>query len=242
MNIEEKVKSFVTSWIESEKKKGHLNPDPDKFPQNSLNYSTWESYENVKANTKLRNNKNAEKARERSRIWRKENPERKKEQDRKYKLQHRDTMIEYQKNYRNNPKTREVLLKKKKEYHRKLVNANSPLLEKWRVELKKNYDELRWEVLLHYSPTGSTEPKCSCPHCPEILPFFMVLDHINGGGAKERNCIGSGRTLHKWLKDHNYPEGYRTLCFNCNSGREIMEDKKCPHELIDSNTNPFVSS
>ena len=242
MNIEEKVKSFVASWIESEKKKGNLNPDSNKFPKNSLMYATWNSYENVKTNTKLRNNKNPEVARERSRIWRKENPERKKEQDRNYRKANNETLKKYQKNYRNNPEKREHLLKQKKEYHQKLLNTNSPLLEKWRVELKKNYDELRWDVLLHYSPIGSTEPRCCCPNCPEIMPFFMSIDHINGGGSEHRRRVGSGRTFHKWLKDRNFPEGYRTMCHNCNHAREYMEDKKCPHELIDSNTNPFIKS
>ena len=203
-------------------------------------YASYATYEICVNELKKAYASNAEKFRERTRLWNKNHPEKKKAWDKRYRESHRIENKEYQEKYRNNPEKRKHLLEQKREYHKKLMSTYSPLLEKWKIELKKNFDSLKWQVLIHYSPKGSTEPKCSCPNCPEILPFFMSLDHINGGGSKHRKITGTGRTYYKWFVNNNYPEGYRTLCHNCNHAREYMPDKKCPHELIDSNTNPFT--
>jgi hypothetical protein len=242
INKEEKLKQFIKDWITSEIKRGNIEPDLKDFPKSSMIYGSYAAYEKHRTDLYNEYQSNPDKFRLKTKIWCKVHPEKKKGWDRTYRKQNKIILQEYQKNYRNNPEKRKQLLKQKKQYHQKLMKRNSPLLEKWRLELKKNYDALRWEVLLHYSPEGSTEPRCCCPNCPEILPFFMSIDHINGGGSAHRREVGSGRQFHKWLKDNDFPEGYRTMCFNCNHAREIMEDKKCPHELIDSNTNPFIDS
>ena len=66
--------------------------------------------------------------------------------------------------------------------------------------------------------------KCSC--CGELLLEFLTIDHIDGGGNKHRKSINS--TFWYWLRNNNYPEGYRVLCMNCNFSRGIYG--YCPHE------------
>ena len=67
---------------------------------------------------------------------------------------------------------------------------------------------------------------CACCNEPHLR--FLTVDHINGGGNKQRKTIGQGR-LYQWLIKNNFPDGYQILCFNCNAGREY-NGGICPHE------------
>jgi hypothetical protein len=79
--------------------------------------------------------------------------------------------------------------------------------------------EFKRLVIDHYS-NGTMA--CADPfhkHLPND-PFLadirdLQIDHINGGGNKERKSH-KGSTLFAWLIRHNYPEGYQVLCANCN--------------------------
>lgn len=71
------------------------------------------------------------------------------------------------------------------------------------------------EVLTHYG-----NGKLSCVKCGFDDIRVLSIDHINGDGAKHRRLIlGASRTggsqLYHWLKKNNYPQGYQTLCMNC---------------------------
>ena len=89
----------------------------------------------------------------------------------------------------------------------------------------REYDaKVRGEVLAHYGAV------CEC--CKESEPAFLTFDHINGGGTKHRKETGRGK-LHQWLRRHNYPQGYRVLCFNCNCGRAV-NGGICPHLKVQS--------
>jgi hypothetical protein len=81
--------------------------------------------------------------------------------------------------------------------------------------------ELKFEVLLHY--TQVFDPIATTPHCVRC-PFSDIralsIDHIEGGGNKHRKSIGAnqgqgGTVFYSWLKEHGYPDGYQTLCMNC---------------------------
>ncbi len=67
--------------------------------------------------------------------------------------------------------------------------------------------------------------RCVC--CGETEPVFLTIDHINGKGAEHRRQLGAGAALYRWLCKKGYPAGFRVLCFNCNSGREL-NGGKCP--------------
>lgn len=83
---------------------------------------------------------------------------------------------------------------------------------------------LRYNALYHYS---NGDVKCAC--CGERHIEFLTIDHINGGGTKHRKEIGkNGSSLYQWLKNNNYPEGFRVLCFNCNCSYGML--KYCPHK------------
>ena len=76
--------------------------------------------------------------------------------------------------------------------------------------------------------------RCSCLKCPETSPNnkLYTIDHINGGGIRQREKLGirAGRSFYLWLKKNDYPPGYQVLCWNCNCGRST-NNGICPHML-----------
>lgn len=84
-------------------------------------------------------------------------------------------------------------------------------------------ERLRSVVLSHYS---CGVPSCAC--CGENALEFLAIDHIDGGGAKQKRELGGcGSRLYRWLRQNHYPEGYRVLCHNCNASRGLYG--YCPH-------------
>ena len=79
-----------------------------------------------------------------------------------------------------------------------------------------------------FSHYGGNPPQCAC--CGEKTMGFLTLDHINGGGRKERKmlCRG-GVSLAIFLRKRGYPAGYRVLCYNCNCALAFL--KVCPHGI-----------
>lgn len=70
-------------------------------------------------------------------------------------------------------------------------------------------------------------PGCIC--CGEGDIRFLTIDHINDNGNTHRREVGSGHRLYRWLQSNGYPEGFQTLCFNCNTGRSL-NGEICPHK------------
>jgi hypothetical protein len=68
-------------------------------------------------------------------------------------------------------------------------------------------------------------PQCAC--CGEGEYEFLTIDHINGDGAAHRRQMGSRRDIYRWLKQNNYPPGFRVLCMNCNFA--LGYHGYCPH-------------
>ena len=81
---------------------------------------------------------------------------------------------------------------------------------------------IRETVILHY---GS---KCAC--CGEAAVEFLGIDHINGGGNKERTASGltGGTCFYRHIIKQGFPDCYRLLCHNCNFSRGAYG--YCPHE------------
>jgi len=88
--------------------------------------------------------------------------------------------------------------------------------KEWRLKLKR-------EVFAHYGKA------CYC--CGETNINCLNIDHIQGGGSRQRReVVKGGHYLYKWLIDHNFPKGYQTACFSCNVGRSL-NNGVCPaHE------------
>ncbi len=99
------------------------------------------------------------------------------------------------------------------EYSRKYRERNRKSLNKkarnYRLSLKK-------KALEHYGMT--------CQHCDFAHIGALHIDHVNNDGAEQRrregNKMFSGAPFYRWLKNNNYPDGYQTLCANCNFIKE----------------------
>jgi len=68
------------------------------------------------------------------------------------------------------------------------------------------------DALTHYG-----NGKCACVQCGESRLACLSIDHINGNGAQARreNHAKVGSNFYKWLRHKGYPDGYQTLCMNC---------------------------
>jgi hypothetical protein len=74
---------------------------------------------------------------------------------------------------------------------------------------------------------------CSC--CGETEPMFLALDHVDGGGSRERREVklerAAGQTLYLQIARGGYRPGLRVLCHNCNYGR-YLNGGECPHVAL----------
>lgn len=94
---------------------------------------------------------------------------------------------------------------------------------------KASYAKLRLLVLDHYS-----NGLMSCACCGESTIEFLTLDHVNNDGAKHRKEIGKN-SIWRWLTQHNLPEGFQVLCWNCNSAKGYYGE--CPHQKLKGKSN-----
>lgn len=94
---------------------------------------------------------------------------------------------------------------KEKRYNKKWFKENA----RKRVIYAREYrQKIKTEVLSHYSP------KLMCALCGFKDLRALSMDHINGGGTKHLKKIGVS-VFYYWLKNNNYPPGFRVLCMNC---------------------------
>ena len=88
-------------------------------------------------------------------------------------------------------------------------------LNKERISLyrAKWGQEVKIRVLTHYG-----NGKLACVKCGLDDIRALSIDHINGGGTRHREEIKkSGFGLYRWLEQDGHPNGYQTLCMNCQS-------------------------
>jgi hypothetical protein len=84
--------------------------------------------------------------------------------------------------------------------------------------------------------------ECKC--CRETIEVFLTIDHIDNNGAEHRRDIGNGSkslgssAFYRWLIKNNFPEGFQTLCWNCNRAKHLLGI--CPHQS--SVTDQFRAS
>lgn len=110
----------------------------------------------------------------------------------------------------------------KEYYHQYYISHRDKILKRFRERLQINPDynrirrtNIKVEVLTHYG-----NGKCACVICNEERIGCLSLDHINDNRSEETLRLGKpkywgGSTLYSWLRKRNYPEGYQTLCMNC---------------------------
>jgi len=123
---------------------------------------------------------------------------------------------------------------KQNEYARRYYKIN---LVKKREYMKLSYikhNHIRRESarsrrrLLKASVLKAYGGMCSC--CGEKTPEFLTLDHINNDGKIHRLALRSPDVM-SWAAKNGFPKDNLSLrCFNCNLGRELRENKICPHK------------
>ena len=129
---------------------------------------------------------------------------------------------------------KEYLKKYSPIYHKNKYKTDNKFREKMRKLSKNTYErtkdkrlekrrKIRYETLIAY---GGNPPRCSC--CGEQYLEFLVIDHIGGGGGAHRKRLKKkGVSFYRWLKNNNYPDGFRILCHNCNMADGFYG--YCPH-------------
>lgn len=80
--------------------------------------------------------------------------------------------------------------------------------------------ELKQKVLERYGK--------ACIFCGYEDIRALQIDHINNNGAEERKALGgqnvSGWRFYKHLVANGLPDGYQTLCANCNMIKQLGDD------------------
>lgn len=77
--------------------------------------------------------------------------------------------------------------------------------------------------------------KCLC--CGEYILLLLTIDHIHENGAEHRRQVfpnrkdrtPGGDNFYRWLEKNQYPDGFQTLCYNCNIGK-YRNGGVCPHQ------------
>jgi len=86
---------------------------------------------------------------------------------------------------------------------------------------KEKNRELKKRILTYYGKN-----KLACVRCGFNDIRALSIDHINGRGTKHRKDLFGG--FYHWLEKNNYPDGYQTLCMNC---QFIKRFEKGEHSL-----------
>lgn len=85
---------------------------------------------------------------------------------------------------------------------------------------RKRYLKNKKLIFAHYGK--------SCKCCGEDNLCFLNIDHISGGGRQHRKETNSIFSLYPWLIKNDFPDGFQTLCANCNWGKYL--NGECPHQ------------
>lgn len=104
----------------------------------------------------------------------------------------------------------------KKERNR--IKNNAPKSEK----IRSIRIEAKIKVFEMYGKT------CKC--CSEDDYDKLIIDHINGGGSKEKNSYPS-RSVYLYLRDKEIDKDkFQILCQSCNQAKELKNG--CPHKSM----------
>lgn len=132
---------------------------------------------------------------------------------RKYPELHREYSRNYYNRHKNDPKWRN----RRRAYERRYFQLHPEYHTTYAREWTRR---LRAAAIEHYGMA------CAC--CGESTYEFLCIDHTNGGGNEQRRQLGCSRNFYSWLKKNGYPEGFRTLCHNCN--QSLGYNASCPHQ------------
>lgn len=80
---------------------------------------------------------------------------------------------------------------------------------------KYRYLRIKQEVINKYGG--------KCNNCNINDLDVLTIDHLNNNGHQHRKEINN---IYRWLKNNSYPDGYTTLCFNCNCSKMFYKNNK----------------
>lgn len=143
-----------------------------------------------------------------------------------YELEHADYLKEKRKQWaKDNPE-------RMRELGNNWDKKNQAKRTLWKRERHPSYaGKLRMETFTAY---GNGKPECVC--CGETILVFLTIDHINGRTEHDKNNQHRrGWMGYQYLRARDFPPGYQTLCWNCNSGRQL-NNGVCPHKEKSSST------
>ena len=119
--------------------------------------------------------------------------------------------------------------KKSREKYWKNPEKERKRVKEERIRNKEKYQArdlaVKLEVLTHYSKGDKLA--CSCCGINDSHEF-LTLDHITNKKKMGHTSYHKGQHLYRKLKRENFPKGYQTLCWNCNSAKK--DSGTCPHE------------
>jgi hypothetical protein len=90
-----------------------------------------------------------------------------------------------------------------------------------RIALRKCEQALKLRVLTYYG-----DGKCACVRCGYTDIRALSIDHINNNGYQHRKEMkANGVNFYRLLEKQLYPNGYQTLCMNCQfiKREEVLE-------------------
>ena len=154
-------------------------------------------------------------------------PERKRESDKAYRKAHKgqERYLSYGRAWKERNK------EKVRENARLYAQQNKTKVHAYGKQYRKS---LKVQAFQAYGGAN-----CAC--CGENHIEFLSIDHMNGGGNEHRRQIGlKAAHPYKWLKDHNYPSGFRVLCMNCNFALGAFG--YCPHGKLEEPPKPFLQA
>jgi hypothetical protein len=200
--------------------------NPDRVKVHQRKYRDIHE-EQMKESDKVRNKKYRDGHKEHCGIKSKEYYEAHKEELKEYKYNyyrlHKERISALNRLY--NQTNREKLSLQRKKWH----EANKDKVKEWNVVYhKRRQRELKYKVLTHYG-----NGKCACVQCGFDNIHALSIDHINGKGNEHRRQIKTfGGRFYHWLVANNYPEGFQTLCMNCQFIKKFGEQDCSPNNKI----------
>jgi len=117
-------------------------------------------------------------------------------------------------------------------YEKAWIKANyQKAQQRWKRYWENNHDKILQRAEKHREAIKEAAfahygKQCAC--CGEDTFEFLTIDHIIPPTTK---TIYEKKALYGWLKKHQYPEGFQTLCWNCNMAKGMYG--VCPHQSRD---------
>ena len=155
-------------------------------------------------------------------------PEQRREYEKEWHRQNANWLREYRLAYYKTHQA-ELAVKQKQKYQKDLAKSR----RKSRESATRDRGRLRYDVLCHYSNDG----KPVCVKCGFSDMRALSLDHIKGNKERKRIRTMGGVIFYRKLRQQGFPEGYQTLCMNCQFIKRV-ENKECARERKMLPSNP----